>query len=169
MKKYVNGEYIDMTPEEITALNEIPVEQTVYDEQTAMVTAVRLLMQDKRPETADERILCAALYPVWAAGVHAQGDIYTVDGDPWECIQNYDNGVYPDISPGNAAWHTFNRPYHGTTLETARNFVQPTGAHDMYKAGEWMIYGGKAYKCLSDTAYGPGDYYAAWEAAIQWT
>ena len=169
MKKYVNGEYIDMTPEEIAALNDIPVEPTVYDEQTAMVTAVRLLMQDRRPTTADERIQCAALYPVWAAGVHAQGDIYTVDGDPWECIQSYDNGVYPDINPRNAAWHTFNRPYHGTTLETARNFVQPTGAHDMYKAGEWMIYDGKAYKCLSDTAYSPGDYSAAWEVANQWT
>lgn len=166
---WVDGTTREMTAEEIAALNEIPVEPTVYDEQTAIAAAVRLLLQDKRPTTADERIQCAALYPVWAAGTHTQGDIYTVAADPWECIQSYDNGVYPDINPGNAAWHTFNRPYHGTTLETARTFVQPTGAHDMYKAGEWMIYGGKAYKCLSDTAYSPGDYSAAWEVATQWT
>ena len=29
--------------------------------------------------------------------------------------------------------------YHGTSRETARPWVAPTGAHDQYLVGEWMI------------------------------
>lgn len=43
-------------------------------------------------------------------------------------------------------------------------FVQPTGAHDMYHAGEYAIYNAKMYRCTADTAYSPADYAAAWEA-----
>ena len=74
-----------------------------------------------------------------------------------------DNAVYPDIAPGNSAWYTFNRPYHGTSRATARNFVHPTGAHDIYKTGEWAIQDGKFTKCLSDTSYSMEEYPAAWE------
>lgn len=42
-------------------------------------------------------------------------------------------------------------------------WTAPTGAHDMYKTGEYMIYDGKIYLCKSDTAYSPSDYAAAWE------
>ena len=47
--------------------------------------------------------------------------------------------------------------------ETARNFVHPTGAHDIYKAGEWAIQGGKFTECVSDTSYSMEEYAAAWE------
>ena len=54
--------------------------------------------------------------------------------------------------------------YHGTSKETARNWIVPTGAHDMYKKGEWMIWtDGSLYECLSDTTYSPVDYAAAWQ------
>ena len=82
----------------------------------------------------------------------------------WECIQAYDNAVYPDIVPGGAAWGTFHRPLHATSPDTARPWVQPTGAHDIYKAGEYMTLDGVLYKCLQDTAYSPAEYAAAWEA-----
>ena len=48
-------------------------------------------------------------------------------------------------------------------MATARAWVQPTGAHDIYRAGEYMIWtDGQVYKCLSDTAYSPGEYGQAW-------
>ena len=71
--------------------------------------------------------------------------------------------MYPDIVPGNAAWGTFNRPMHGTSPETARPFVAPTGAHDMYKAGEYMTLADKLWHCRSDTVYSPTEYAGAWE------
>ena len=111
----------------------------------------------------NERLVVSVLYPNWAAGSHAVGDIYTAEGQVWECFQAYDNAVYPDIVPGSAAWGTFHRPLHGTSPETARPFVAPTGAHDMYKAGEYMTLEGTLYRCLEDTAFSPAQYAAAWE------
>ena len=43
-------------------------------------------------------------------------------------------------------------------------FVPVQGAHDMYRAGEYMIYtDGQIYRCKQDTAYSPEDYAQAWE------
>ena len=158
-----NGIGRDMTAEEIAAIKNQPVYATVYSEQDALATAVRLLVQGKQPATDDERIKCGAIYADWIADKHTKGEIYTANNQVWECFQTYDNAVYPDINPNNAAWYTFNRPLHGTTPETARDFVQPMGAHDMYHAGEYVIFEAKLYRCKSDTAYSPSDYAAAWE------
>lgn len=124
-----------MTAEEVAAIKNRSVYATVYSEQDAVATAVRLLVQGKQPTSDDDRIKCGALYSAWTAGNHKVGEIYIADNQVWECFQAYDNAVYPDIKPGNAAWYTFNRPLHGTTAETARDFVHPTGAHDIYRAG----------------------------------
>ena len=135
----------------------------VYDLLESTANMTKLLMKGEKPKTADEIIMCSALYDEWQEGKHVAGDVFCVGGEPWECFQNYDNAVHPDIKPGNSAWYTFNRPFHGTSRETAREFVQPTGAHDMYLTGEWMISDGRYYRCKSDTAYNPADYADAWE------
>lgn len=165
MKICENGVVREMTAEEIAAMEALPYEPVRYGEMDAIASAVRLMMSGRTPQTDDERIVCAALYPEWSAGVHAQGDVYTVQGEAWECFQGYDNAVYPDISPTGSAWRTFNRPLHGTSPETARPWAAPTGAHDMYKAGEYMIYSGRLYRCVSNAAYSPADYAAAWVTA----
>lgn len=140
-----DGEEVLTADEEIAAM------------QTAAVVALRFVTVD------NDRLAAGALYPKWTAGAHAVGDIYTARGQVWECIQAYDNAVYPDIKPGNAAWGTFHRPLHAAAPEQARPFVAPTGAHDIYKAGEYMTLDGVLYKCLTDTAYSPAEYAAAWE------
>ena len=114
------------------------------------------------------RLGIRVLFPDWVSGAHEVGEVYNADGQTWECFQSYDNATHPDIKPGNAAWYTFNRPLHGTSPSTARPFVQPTGAHDMYHAGEYIIWtDGKTYRCKSDTAYSPADYAEAWEETIK--
>ena len=143
-----DGEEVLTPAEEISAM------------QTAAVAALRFVTVD------NDRLAASALYPKWVEGQHAAGELYTARGQVWECIQSYDNEVYPDVVPGNAAWGTFHRPLHATTPEQARPFVAPTGAHDIYKAGEYMTLEGTLYKCLTDTAYSPADYAAAWEAVV---
>lgn len=145
------------TPQPVVAM---PV---AYDLLTSTANMVRMLMRGEKPKTADEIIMCSALYDEWMPGKHVVGDIFSVGGDIWECFQNYDNGANPDIVPGNAAWFTFNKPYHGTSRETARNFVHPTGAHDTYKAGEWAVQDGKFTKANQDTAYSLAEYPQAWD------
>lgn len=137
---------------------------TTFTLEASMAAAVKLLLGGATPQTDDEKIMVSALWDEWTAGSHAAGEIYTVDGEPWEVFQAYDNAVYPDVVPGNSAWQTFNRPLHGTSAHTARNFVQPTGAHDIYNEGEWAVFDGKFYECTQDTAYSPGDYGEAWMA-----
>lgn len=112
----------------------------------------------------NERLLVSVLHPRWTAGSHAVGDIYTAKGQVWECIQSYDNAVYPDIVPGASAWGTFHRPLHGTSPDTAMPWVQPTGAHDIYKAGEYMTLEGTLWLCKQGTNFSPTEYAQAWEA-----
>lgn len=135
-----------------------------YDLNASTAFAVKLLMADQKPTTADEIIQCSALWEEWEAGKHTVDEIFTVGGDPWKVHQSYDNAVYPDIAPGNQAWYTFNKPLHGTTRETARAFLQPqAGTVDIYHVGEWCIFEGKAYKSKRDTNFSPKDYPADWE------
>ncbi|MBQ8578623.1 MAG: hypothetical protein IJ449_11765 [Clostridia bacterium] len=109
-------------------------------------------------------IRVSKLFPDFEPGIHAQGDIYNAAGQTWECYADFDNAEHPDIIPENDAWRTFNRPLHGVTPETARPYAAPTGSHDMYKIGEYMIHtDGKTYKCIMDAAYSPEEFGSAWE------
>ncbi len=145
-KLYRDGEELLTAAEEIAAM------------QAAAVVVLRFVVAD------NDRLAAGALYPKWEEGQHAAGELYTARGQVWECIQAYDNAVYPDIVPGGTVWGTFHRPLHATRPDTARPWVQPTGAHDIYKAGEYMTLDGVLWKCLQDTAYSPAEYAAAWEA-----
>ena len=100
----------------------------------------------------------------WKAGNYAIGDVRMYEGIPYKCVQAHD-------STDNDAWNptvaSLWMQYHGTSVETARPWLAPTGSHDMYKAGEYMIYtDGLMYKCLVDTVYAPADYASAWESVV---
>lgn len=99
---------------------------------------------------------------IWKPGVYAVNDVRQHDGIPYRCAQAHDStdnvSWTPDTVP--ALW----MQYHGTTSETARPWVAPTGAHDMYRAGEYMIWtDGAVYRCVEDTTFTPWAYPAAWE------
>lgn len=134
-----------------------------YDLTESTANAVKLLMAGKQPETADEIIMCTALYPEWTEGKHETGEIFLLGGDPWKVLAGYDNATHPDIVPGNIAWPTFNIPYHGTTRETARAWVKPNNATDIYKVGEWCVFEGKYYVSKRGTNFSPSEYPADWE------
>lgn len=145
----LTGSAATMTVREVTELRSQM--ETVYQLAVVNMTA---------DEVIQNRVMCKA----WVKGSHTAGEVYEANGQIWQCIQSYENAVYPDIIPGNAAWGTFHKPYHGTTRETAMPWAAPTGAHDMFQTGEYTIWtDGLVYKCLSSTAYSPEDYPDAWE------
>lgn len=136
------------------------------DPMAALSSAIYLarLQLEALSDTDDKRIRASGLYREWAPGEHRAGEHYNAEGQTWECFADYDNAVYPDVRPGEAAWHTFNRPLHGTSPETARPFVPVRGSHDLYRAGEYMTWtDGGMYRCLKDTNFSPEDYPAGWE------
>lgn len=114
-------------------------------------------------KTDDDKIRVSGLYDEWTEGNHAVGEIYIAKNQVWECFQAYDNSIYPDITPSSETWGTFNRPLHGTTVQTALPWVKPTGSHDIYHKGEYMIYIDQVYKCITDTNFDPVEQASAWE------
>lgn len=135
------------------------------DKQIAQLRAIRAIIDDKINEAAAQGAakinVVAALVRPWKPGAYAVGDVRAEDGVPYKCVQAHDSSANPGWKPSaNPALWT---QYHGTSRETARAWVAPAGAHDMYKKGEWMIYtDGLLYECLADTAHSPTDYAQAW-------
>lgn len=136
----------------------------LYEALASAIYLSRLLLEGEETNTDERRLRASGLYPEWAPGEHREGEHCTAGGQVWECFAAYDSAVYPDIRPGGAAWHTFNRPLHGASPGTARPFVPVQGAHDMYRAGEHMIWtDGGVYRCLRDTNFSPEEVPADWE------
>ena len=146
-----------------------------YDALAASIYLNAMALNGKRVSTDDQKLRASGLYDDWTAGSYTVGQVFNTHASPglgkeweqtWECFQAYDNAVYPDIVPGTPAWYTFNRPLHGKSRETARPFVPVQGNHDIYRAGEYMIYtDGLTYRCLQDTSFSPEEYADAWEIA----
>lgn len=170
MKKYENGEYIEMTAEEIA---EIEAEAKAYRLQEltrprtieeGLLELNKAILKDKLTETEDKTIAisCMAFFEHWTMGNYQAGDIRTdqATGYPYECILAHDSTNNPtwDISV-----RTLWKPYHSRKKEYALPYEAPTGAHDMYLTGEYMIFNEEIYLCKADTSYSPADYAAAWE------
>lgn len=109
-------------------------------------------------------IQCMALFPVYIQNKqHDVGEValHPETGYPRECIQAYDGTVQPDWTIDTP---TLWKPWHSRKPEHALPWEQPTGAHDMYLAGEYMIWTDGAVKhCLKDTNFSPDEYPQAWE------
>lgn len=131
----------------------------------------RLIARQARkqaPEAAANDVIdLGPLLEPWESGTaespidYAVGDVRTYNNQPWKCVQAHTHHGEPGWEPGAVSmWGA----YHATDAHHALPWVKPTGAHDMYKAGEYMIWtDGNKYKCVQDTAYSPEEYNQAWE------
>lgn len=122
--------------------------------------------------SSNEVIDLAPLLTEWTAGsveipvTYNQNDVRTYDGQPWKCAQTHIHRGEPGWEPGVAPslWS----PYHATDAAHALPWAQPTGAHDMYLSGEYMLFtDGKIYQCKSDTVYSPEEYAQAWSIVTE--
>lgn len=136
----------------------------------ALIRYAQSKLTDELKENDDKTmaIACVRLFRVWERGNFKAGDI-RVDSDngfPYECITPHDSIVNTgeDYTIKNRAlW----KPYHSKTLEWALPYEAPTGVHDMYKVGEFMIWtDGTVKKCVQDTNFSPEEYSQAWEAVL---
>lgn len=125
-----------------------------------------VLTQIAESEDKTLGIQCMALFPVYVQNKqHEVGEVATdpETGYPYECMTAYDGTVQQDWTIDN---RTLWKPWHSRKKEYALPWEAPTGAHDMYKAGEYMIWSdGKVKHCLEDTNFSPEEYPQAWEDA----
>lgn len=126
-----------------------------------------VLAQIAESEDKTLGIQCMALFPVWERGNYVEGDVRTDPdtGYPYECHTHHDS-----VSNPGDDWTIKNRalwkPWHSRSAEYALPWEAPTGAHDMYRAGEYMIWtDGTVKKCIQDTNFSPDEYPQAWEDA----
>lgn len=125
-----------------------------------------VLTQIAESEDKTLGIQCMALFPVYEQNKqHEVGEVVThpETGYPKECILAYDGTVQQDWTiDTSTCW----KPWHSRKKEYALPWEQPTGAHDMYKTGEYMIWtDGTVKKCVQDTNFSPDEYPQAWEDA----
>lgn len=125
-----------------------------------------VIAQVKESDDKTMGIQCMALFPVYVQNKqHDAGEVATSPqtGYPYECMTAYDGTVQQDWTIDN---RTLWKPWHSRSVEYALPWEQPTGAHDMYKAGEYMIWtDGSVKKCVQDTNFSPDEYKQAWEDA----
>ena len=111
----------------------------------------------------DDVIADAALLQPWVPGNYTTGDVRVQDGYPYKCCQAHDSSNNPDWDPvtQRALWV----PYHAKTAKWALPYVAPSGAHDAYQTGEYMIWAdAQTYLCNTDnTVWGPDVLPDAWE------
>lgn len=114
-------------------------------------------------QTREKAMPLAEYIPDWAPGPFEEGDIRKDAGQIYQLIDGkaHDATNQPDWRPSQqpSLWFL----WHGISRETAMPFVPVTGAHDMYRKGEWMILEDEYYEAIEDTAYSPKDYARAWK------
>lgn len=171
MKMFKDGKAIEMTQEQIEkkkngdkeALYQEHIRPRTIEE--GMIAFVKSLMVTQISESEDKTlgVQCMALFEPWTKGNYKVGDVRTDSktGYPYECITQHDSVSNPDWTIDN---RTLWKPWHSKSPEYALPYEAPTGAHDIYKVGEYMIYTDKSiYKCIQNTNFSPTDYPQAWE------
>lgn len=174
IKKCVNGEIVENIIEFDEEKELAEQQKRKYAERTrprtleeGMLEFQKTLLEQHLKDNDDKTlaIACMAFFEPWTPGQYEVGDIRTnpATGYPKECITTHDSTVNTDwtIDVG-----TIWKAYHSRKKEYALPWEQPTGSHDMYKTGEYMIWtDNEIYKCVSDTNFSPEEYPQAWEKA----
>lgn len=126
----------------------------------------KLLDDIAKSDDKTDGIAYRGLIPVYEQNhIYSAGDVrlHPKTGYPRECMTAYDGSVQQDWTIDTP---TLWKPWHSRKKEYALPWEAPTGAHDMYKAGEYMIWtDGTVKKCIQNTNFSPEDYAQAWENA----
>ena len=152
MKKCVNGEYIDMTAEEIAAMEAEAAEFEAY-ERTRPLTAEEvtsmLIRQQINTLTVDENTALRMLefYPEWASDTdYTAGYKVQRGGKLWRCIQTHTSQI--GWEPENAAslWTEICETHAGTLEDPI-----PYNGNMALESGKYYMQDGKIYRGIRDT------------------
>ena len=129
-----------------------------------MMLARQAMRTAEAEDTATNEVIdLAPLLKTWQPGAYEAGDVRAHAGMPYRCVQAHDSTGIPVWNPADAPslWANL----HGTDAEHALPYVQPTGAHDAYMAGDYAVFGGAVYRCTADgTVHDPMVLSGGWEA-----
>jgi len=124
-------------------------------------TTERLLFYSDLSKEDKDSLL--SVYDEWATGkAYKAGDLVRYEGELYEVIQPHTSQA-DRIPASTPALFTVATPKGDGTQEIIPDFRQPTGAHDAYKEGAKVRFGGKVYESrIDNNAYSPADYPKGW-------
>ena len=152
MKKCVNGEYIEMTAEEI-AIIEAETAKFELAERTRPLTAeevtAMLIRQQVNTLTVDDNTALRMLefYPAWASDAdYTEGYKVQRSGRLWRCLQAHTSQV--GWEPENAAslWTEICESHAGTLEDPI-----PYNGNMALESGKYYMQDGKIYRGIRDT------------------
>ena len=152
MKIYINGKYIDMTAEEIAAMEAEAAKFEAYERTRPLtaeeVTAMLIKQQINILNVDDNTALrMTTFYPEWAANAE-----YTIGykvqrgGRLWRCLQAHTSQA--GWEPENAAslWTEICESHAGTLEDPI-----PYNGNMALESGKYYMQDGKIYRCTRDT------------------
>ena len=153
MKKYVNGEYIDMTADEIAAMQDAAARAEAAEKRRPLslgeVQEMMVRQQINTLAVDDATALrMAAYYPKWTAGTaYAAGDRLVYNGDLYKVLQAHT--AQETWLPGTGTESLYTRideQHDGTKYDPI-----PYGGNMALEAGKYYSQSGKTYLCNRDT------------------
>lgn len=110
----------------------------------------------------DEALKMVGKYPEWMPGqMYATGDRIRFDGGFYKVVQGHTSQDGWTPIEVRALYTCLSEP-----AEEWPEFVHPTGAHDVYMAGDKITFKDDHYTCTMDyTAHSPEEYPVAWTKA----
>ena len=158
--KYINGEYIDMTADEIAAMKTARAAFEAYERTRQLtaeeVTALLIKQQINTLEVDDNTALrMVDFYPEWASGVaYTTGYKVQRSGKLWRCLQDHtsQDGWEPESAP--SLWAKVLIPDETVVPE----WEQPDSTNP-YSAGDKVMHNGKTWVSdVDNNVWEPGVY-----------
>ena len=154
MKKYINGQYIDMTAEEVAALKIKAAKEQAAERQRSLtleeVTALLIRQSVNALEVDDNTALrMMVFYPEWAENVaYSVGDKVQYSGKLWRVVQAHTSQA--GWEPENAAslWEQINETHSGTAEDPI-----PYEGNMVLEQGKYYVQDYVIYLCSHDTVY----------------
>ena len=152
MKKYINGKYIELTPEEIAAMQAEQAKAEAYERTRPLteseVSHLLIAQQINTLEVDDNTALrMVEFYPEWSAGqAYTAGYKAHRGGKLWRCLQAHT--AQTGWEPENAAslWTEICENHDGTKYDPI-----PYNGNMALQSGKYYIQGGVTYLCNRDT------------------
>ena len=152
MKIYINGKYIDMTAEEIAAMEAEAAKFEAY-ERTRPLTAEEvtsmLIRQQINTLTVDDNIALRMLefYPAWASDTdYTAGYKVRRGGRLWRCIQAHTSQAGWEPENTASLWTEICESHAGTLEDPI-----PYSGNMALESGKYYSQNSKIYRCTRDT------------------
>ena len=152
MKKYINGQYIEMTAEEIAAMEAETAKFEAYERTrplTAEEVTALLIRQQVNSLTVDDNtaLRMTTFYPEWAANAE-----YTIgykvqrSGRLWRCIQAHTSQIGWEPEKAASLWTEICETHSGTPEDPI-----PYSGNMALESGKYYSQNSKIYRCTRDT------------------